>query len=199
LAKTALESQNLAGDKLLNSCEEKGVIELKHDIARLQKKQQEELTILINEITQHVREEFEQFFIKKYDNQKSESAKKKPVDYEKLLDQLNFWRTKRQLVTKEREYAENNVSKEELDIELKFIDKRIETYSTKCERIKKKTQQRLDEIKQFREKELKELYESIKDFLLSREENQEGEENENDSEEEEDEEKEMMEKVLSKK
>lgn len=199
MAKTALESQNLAGDKLLNSCEEKGVIELKHDIARLQKKQQEELTILINEITQHVREEFEQFFIKKYDNQKSESAKKKPVDYEKLLDQLNFWRTKRQLVTKEREYAENNVSKEELDIELKFIDKRIETYSTKCERIKKKTQQRLDEIKQFREKELKELYESIKDFLLSREENQEGEENENDSEEEEDEEKEMMEKVLSKK
>ena len=165
------------------SGEEKGVVELKHDIMRLQKKKQEELDRLLLEVTAQVKKEFEDTFVKKYSGDQKESA----AGYMKMLDQLNFWRKKRQTAEKDREYADTPVVKEELEVELKFIDKRIEAYSKRCERYKGKCQKELDSLVNFREKELKEFYASIKDFLLSREAAEEGEEMDAEIDAEEDE------------
>ncbi len=175
------------------SGEEKGVIELKHDIARLQKKRQEELDQLLGDITAHVRKEFEDTFSKKFANQAESMA-----GFTKVLDQLNFWRKKRQAVEKERTYAETQTAREELEVEEKFIDKRIEAYSKKCERFRKKSQGELDAIRGFREKELTEFFATIKDFLLSREATEEDQQQDAEEEEEEEEDQKEMNAMAAK-
>eukprot|EP00826_Nyctotherus_ovalis_P028845 TRINITY_DN2273_c0_g7_i1.p2 TRINITY_DN2273_c0_g7~~TRINITY_DN2273_c0_g7_i1.p2 ORF type:complete len:163 (+),score=62.84 TRINITY_DN2273_c0_g7_i1:184-672(+) len=142
------------------SNEEKAVIQLKHEIGRIQKRQQEELNLLVDEVTQRVKKDFEHFFIQKYQKEDKGS------DYEKLIEQLNFWQKKRLNLINERDYAESEVAKQEIEAELQFVDKRIGSYQRKTERIKKRCQQKLDELKKFRETELQKLYESINDFLL---------------------------------
>ena len=165
--------------------EEKGVVELKHDIARIQKKTQEEIDRLITEVTAKVKTEFENLFLKKKKKKEETKAESEQENaYLKMIEQLNFWRKKRQAAEKDRDYAETQVAKEELDVELRFIDKRIEAYNKRCERYKKKRQADLDAIKAFREKDLKEFYSTIADFLTSRE-TQEEEEADLDAEEDE--------------
>ena len=156
--------ENIQAESLLTtmapSNEEKAVIQLKHEIGRIQRKQQEELNLLMDEITQHVRKDFEHFFIQKY--QKED----KGANYEKLIEQLNFWQKKRLSLINERDYTESEVAKKELEAEIQFVDKRIGSYQKKAERIKKRCQSKLDEIKKVKETELRKLYESINDFLL---------------------------------
>ena len=165
---------------MVPSNEEKAVIELKHDIGRIQKKQHQELTELVNEVTEYVKKEFDNYFIQKY------KSNNKDAGYEKVLEQLNFWQKKRQNAIHEKEYAENDLTKQELDVELKFIDKKIASFQKKTEKIKKRCQRKLDEIIKFRNEEVKKLHESIQDFLASCE-NEEEEDEEEEEEEEEDE------------